>query len=162
MSTCPKTCSRTRWTLPCRRWTSSTSRRISPLSSKRCSRSVVGALHVHPQFPLIFSLILLQEFDKKYNPTWHCIVGRNFGSYVTHETKHFIYFYLGQVAILLFKSGWNPNMPLQKSLFLLPSLPPPFFSFHAVHLLQPSFCRHAFLPVSCLPLATPLCHYIVA
>lgn len=36
---------------------------------------------------------------------WHCIVGRNFGSYVTHETKNFIYFYLGQVAILLFKSG---------------------------------------------------------
>ena len=35
----------------------------------------------------------------------HVIVGRNFGSYVTHETKHFIYFYLGQVAILLFKSG---------------------------------------------------------
>jgi len=43
-----------------------------------------------------------KEFDKKYNPTWHCIVGRNFGSYVTHETRHFIYFYLGQVAILLF------------------------------------------------------------
>merc|ERR1712167_333531 len=42
-----------------------------------------------------------KEFDKKYNPTWHAIVGRNFGSYVTHETKHFIYFYLGQVAILL-------------------------------------------------------------
>ena len=20
-----------------------------------------------------------KEFDKKYNPTWHCIVGRNFG-----------------------------------------------------------------------------------
>lgn len=47
-----------------------------------------------------------KEFDKKYNPTWHCVVGRNFGSYVTHETKHFIYFYMGQVAILLFKSGW--------------------------------------------------------
>ena len=46
-----------------------------------------------------------KEFDKKYSPTWHCVVGRNFGSYVTHETKHFIYFYLGQVAILLFKSG---------------------------------------------------------
>lgn len=46
-----------------------------------------------------------KEFDKKHNPTWHCIVGRNFGSYVTHETRHFIYFYLGQVAILLFKSG---------------------------------------------------------
>lgn len=53
------------------------------------------------------TFFFLQEFDKKYNPTWHCIVGRNFGSYVTHETKHFIYFYLGQVAILLFKSGWD-------------------------------------------------------
>jgi len=21
----------------------------------------------------------IEEFDKKYNPTWHCIVGRNFG-----------------------------------------------------------------------------------
>jgi len=48
-----------------------------------------------------------KEFDKKYNPTWHAVVGRNFGSYVTHETKHFIYFYLGQVAVLLFKSGWG-------------------------------------------------------
>ena len=28
-----------------------------------------------------------KEFDKKYNPTWHCIVGRNFGSFVTHETR---------------------------------------------------------------------------
>ena len=27
------------------------------------------------------------------------------GSYVTHETKHFIYFYLGHYAVLLFKSG---------------------------------------------------------
>lgn len=36
---------------------------------------------------------------RKYNPTWHCVVGRNFGSYVTHETKHFIYFYLGQDGV---------------------------------------------------------------
>ncbi|XP_020268681.1 dynein light chain 1, cytoplasmic [Asparagus officinalis] len=46
-----------------------------------------------------------KEFDKKHGPTWHCIVGRNFGSYVTHETNHFIYFYLDTKAILLFKSG---------------------------------------------------------
>uniref|UniRef100_A0A8C5YT96 Dynein light chain n=1 Tax=Marmota marmota marmota TaxID=9994 RepID=A0A8C5YT96_MARMA len=46
-----------------------------------------------------------KEFNKKYNPTWHCSVGRNFGSYVTHETKHFIHFYPGQMAILGFKSG---------------------------------------------------------
>lgn len=46
-----------------------------------------------------------KEFDKRYNPTWHCIVGRNFGSYVTHESKHFIYYYIDQTAFLLFKSG---------------------------------------------------------
>ncbi|VDN14482.1 unnamed protein product [Dibothriocephalus latus] len=46
-----------------------------------------------------------KAFDKDHGPTWHCIVGRNFGSYVTHESNHFIYFYMGQVAILLFKSG---------------------------------------------------------
>ncbi|XP_020810436.1 dynein light chain 1, cytoplasmic [Drosophila serrata] len=46
-----------------------------------------------------------KEFDRKYNPTWHCIVGHHFGSYVTHETRNFVYFYLGQVAVLLFKSG---------------------------------------------------------
>ena len=56
-----------------------------------------------------------KEFDKKYNPTWHCVVGRNFGSYVTHETKHFIYFYMGQVAILLFKSGWDNDPVTQWS-----------------------------------------------
>ncbi|CAO3635941.1 unnamed protein product [Mucor fragilis] len=46
-----------------------------------------------------------REFDRKYGPTWHCVVGRNFGSFVTHESKHFIYFYHGQIAILLFKSA---------------------------------------------------------
>uniref|UniRef100_A0AC35FF02 Dynein light chain n=1 Tax=Panagrolaimus sp. PS1159 TaxID=55785 RepID=A0AC35FF02_9BILA len=46
-----------------------------------------------------------QTFDKRYNPTWHCIVGRSFGSFVSHENQHFIYFYYGNLAILLFKSG---------------------------------------------------------
>jgi dynein light chain LC8-type len=46
-----------------------------------------------------------KEFDRKYSPTWHCFVGRNFGSYVTHENNHYLYFYLGQMAFLIFKSG---------------------------------------------------------
>ena len=33
------------------------------------------------------------------------LFSRTPGSYVTHETKHFIYFYLGHYAVLLFKSG---------------------------------------------------------
>ncbi|KAH0863117.1 LOW QUALITY PROTEIN: hypothetical protein HID58_080328 [Brassica napus] len=48
-----------------------------------------------------------KEFDKKHGATWHCIVGRNFGSYVTHETNHFVYFYLDQKAVLLFKSEFR-------------------------------------------------------
>ncbi|EOA96265.1 Dynein light chain 2, cytoplasmic, partial [Anas platyrhynchos] len=48
---------------------------------------------------------LPQEFDRKYNPTWHCVVGRDFSSCVTHETNHFIFVYLGHLAVLLFKCG---------------------------------------------------------
>ena len=40
-----------------------------------------------------------------HRPTWHCILGKNYGSHVVHATKNFIYFYIGQIAILLFKSG---------------------------------------------------------
>ncbi|KAF2276969.1 uncharacterized protein EI97DRAFT_432584 [Westerdykella ornata] len=47
---------------------------------------------------------LKKEFDARKGATWHCIVGRNFGSFVTHESKNFIYFYLGHCAILLFKT----------------------------------------------------------
>ncbi|KFV96208.1 Dynein light chain 1, cytoplasmic, partial [Fulmarus glacialis] len=41
------------------------------------------------------------EFDKKYNPTWQCAVGRNF---VTHETSHFILVCLGSVFLLMLKA----------------------------------------------------------
>ena len=27
-----------------------------------------------------------KEFDKRHGPTWHVVVGKNFGSYVTHCT----------------------------------------------------------------------------
>ncbi len=48
---------------------------------------------------------LKKEFDSKYGPTWHAVVGRNFGSWVVHQSRTFIYFYVGQVAVLLFKMG---------------------------------------------------------
>jgi len=46
-----------------------------------------------------------KEFDRQYGATWHVIVGKNFGSFVTHETGNFIYLYIGSIAVLLFKSG---------------------------------------------------------
>ncbi len=45
-----------------------------------------------------------KEFDKKYEKSWHCIVGKSFGSYVTHSKGGFVYFYVDDIAILLFKS----------------------------------------------------------
>lgn len=47
------------------------------------------------------------DFDKKYDGDWHCIIGRNFGSLVTSESRHFIYFYMGPKNILLFGTGCN-------------------------------------------------------
>jgi len=45
------------------------------------------------------------HFVKQYNGVWHCFVGRNFGAYMTHEANHHVYFYVGQMAVLLFKTG---------------------------------------------------------
>lgn len=48
---------------------------------------------------------LKRSADKRFAPCWHCIVGRQFSSYVTHEMNGFIYFTKGPLSILLFKSG---------------------------------------------------------
>eukprot|EP00466_Bigelowiella_natans_P009546 jgi/Bigna1/55467/estExt_Genewise1Plus.C_600073 len=49
--------------------------------------------------------LVKEAFDRKYGPTWHCIIGRNFGSKVTHESKTFLYVKLNQqLKMLVFKS----------------------------------------------------------
>lgn len=46
-----------------------------------------------------------KQLDEQLGHTWHVIVGKNFGSYVTHELGYFIYFYVGPYAFLVFKTG---------------------------------------------------------
>ncbi|CAN1216653.1 Dynein light chain, cytoplasmic [Linum perenne] len=46
----------------------------------------------------------MQEFDKVYGPSWHCIVGSSFGSFVTHSTGCFLYFSIEKLYILVFKT----------------------------------------------------------
>eukprot|EP00994_Dinema_validum_P005418 NODE_3560_length_542_cov_73.077079_g3020_i0.p2 GENE.NODE_3560_length_542_cov_73.077079_g3020_i0~~NODE_3560_length_542_cov_73.077079_g3020_i0.p2 ORF type:complete len:92 (+),score=12.27 NODE_3560_length_542_cov_73.077079_g3020_i0:133-408(+) len=46
-----------------------------------------------------------KEFDKKYDAKWHVIVGRHFGSYVSYETHMFVYFFIGELAFLIFKAN---------------------------------------------------------
>jgi dynein light chain LC8-type len=50
---------------------------------------------------------LKDELNRKYNGDWHAFVGRNFGSYVTYEARHYIYFYIGQYGFLIFKTVKN-------------------------------------------------------
>ena len=38
-----------------------------------------------------------KEFDKRHGPTWHVVVGKNFGSYVTHGAFVFV-LWMGGVA----------------------------------------------------------------
>ena len=51
--------------------------------------------------------------NKKHLPTWHCVIGPHYGSYVTPQTrlwkknhykKNYIYLAFGGVAVLLLKS----------------------------------------------------------
>lgn len=45
---------------------------------------------------------LKKAFDKKYGATWHCIVGRNFGSFVTHgNARHTIQQYAHHTSYLV-------------------------------------------------------------
>jgi dynein light chain LC8-type len=65
------------------------------------------AIQAHQKSPLEkdIATFMKKEFDRLYQPTWHCVVGKNFGSYVTHEAKCFIYFDIGAFSVLLFKAG---------------------------------------------------------
>lgn len=51
------------------------------------------------------SSYIKKTFEERYQPNWHCIVGRHFGAHVTFEAKNYIYFYIGQMGVLLFKSA---------------------------------------------------------
>lgn len=49
--------------------------------------------------------LVCAPWSPQYNGVWHCFVGRNFGAYYIHEANHHVYFYMGQMAVLLFKTG---------------------------------------------------------
>ncbi|KAE8733595.1 Dynein light chain LC6, flagellar outer arm [Hibiscus syriacus] len=49
-----------------------------------------------------------KEFDRTHGPGWQCIVGTDFGSFVTHCSGCFIYFSVGSLAVLLFRGSAAP------------------------------------------------------
>ncbi|KAL5110220.1 Dynein light chain 1 cytoplasmic [Taenia crassiceps] len=44
-----------------------------------------------------------KEFDKRFGPSWQCVVGSSFGSYVSHFEGSFIYFLLKDLTVLLYQ-----------------------------------------------------------
>uniref|UniRef100_A0A5S6R163 Dynein light chain n=1 Tax=Trichuris muris TaxID=70415 RepID=A0A5S6R163_TRIMR len=35
---------------------------------------------------------------------WHCIIGKRYGSNVSHEQGYYLYFYVDQLAVMLFRT----------------------------------------------------------
>ncbi|KAJ4843320.1 Protein ACTIVITY OF BC1 COMPLEX KINASE 3, chloroplastic [Turnera subulata] len=54
--------------------------------------------------PTLLARTLKNEFDSVYGPAWHCVVGKSFGSFVTHSPGGFMYFSVDSLFILLFKT----------------------------------------------------------
>ncbi|CAK9294472.1 unnamed protein product [Gordionus sp. m RMFG-2023] len=50
------------------------------------------------------AMAIKKRMDVRHNPTWQCVVGKNFGSSISYTAMNFMYFYVGNDAILLFKS----------------------------------------------------------
>ncbi|KAI3753802.1 hypothetical protein L2E82_25866 [Cichorium intybus] len=53
--------------------------------------------------------VIKQEFDRMYGGGWQCIVGTDFGSFVTHCYGSFIHFSVGSLSILLFRGSGAPE-----------------------------------------------------
>lgn len=68
----------------------------------RCARRTYDSLEKFSAKHMAYNI--KKEFDKVYGPAWHCIVGSNFGSFVTHATGCFLYFSMEKLYILLFKT----------------------------------------------------------
>ncbi|KAG8492433.1 hypothetical protein CXB51_009719 [Gossypium anomalum] len=58
--------------------------------------------------PTQVAMCLKKEFDALYGPAWHCIVGKSFGSFVTHAGGGFLYFSVDKLCFLLFKTEVRP------------------------------------------------------
>ncbi|KAK1858306.1 hypothetical protein I4F81_000915 [Pyropia yezoensis] len=71
----------------------------------RLSNVAIEAL-AHHAVERDVALSVKVAFDAAYGPAWHCVVGRDYGSYVTHEVGAFVYFFVGGWSVLLFRADW--------------------------------------------------------
>ncbi|XP_034711298.1 dynein light chain-like [Vitis riparia] len=74
----------------------------------RYARSLLDAHSDNVPTPTHLAMRLKKEFDALYGPAWHCIVGKSFGSFVTHSSGGFVYFSIDKLSFLLFKTEVRP------------------------------------------------------
>jgi dynein light chain LC8-type len=43
--------------------------------------------------------------DEQFEGGWHCVVGKHFAAFVTHESERLVMFQMGTHKVLLFKHG---------------------------------------------------------
>ena len=54
-----------------------------------------------------------KKFDEKWSPYWHVVVGRSYGAFATHETRHFCSFKVDNFAVMMTSiRGHFPMTPL--------------------------------------------------
>ncbi|EAS05429.2 cytoplasmic dynein light chain 2 (macronuclear) [Tetrahymena thermophila SB210] len=70
---------------------------------KRVKEIAINAVKEYKQEKQIAHYIKY-EFDKIDGYGWNCIVGRNFGSHIIHQTKKYIFFKINELCLLLWKA----------------------------------------------------------
>ncbi|GMH77761.1 hypothetical protein TL16_g07519 [Triparma laevis f. inornata] len=79
---------------------------------KDAVQTTIGALQECENFDKDGNEVVAQlkkYMDQKWTPNWHVVIGKNFGSFVTHETRCFLYFYYqtnqDSKAVMMYKAG---------------------------------------------------------
>lgn len=94
---------------------------MPPAMQDHALRCTASLLHLHHMTtspkPSLLARALKKEFDSVYGPAWHCIVGKSFGSFVTHSPGGFFYFSLDNphnLSFLLFKTEVQLLTPMNQ------------------------------------------------
>lgn len=66
--------------------------------------SSTSSVSDHRPSPTLLARSIKKEFDSLYGPAWHCVVGKSFGSFVSHSPGGFVYFSVDSFSFLLFKT----------------------------------------------------------
>lgn len=76
---------------------------MEPWQLQECVDCAVYALH-HFKDEEEVSEFMKKEFDLKYEPCWHVVVGQSFGAYLGHDIRKCAYFSIGCLFFIIFKS----------------------------------------------------------